>query len=239
MAGHSKFANIKHRKAAQDTKRAKVFTRVIKEIVVAAKGNPDESSNPSLRTAIIAAKAVNMPKDRITNAINKASNAGEGENYENVRYEAYGPGGTAFVVECLTDNRNRTASSVRSTFTKFGGNLAESGSVAFMFNHSGVIRYESPDISEEEIFEVGVELGAEAVESEEGVHLVTTEVENFAAVRDGLMEKFGDPAGVGLEWIAKDDLEIDAEKKETLQKLIDVLEEDDDVQDIYTNAELY
>ena len=141
MAGHSKFANIKHRKAAQDNKRGKVFTRLIREILVSARGNPDESSNPRLRTAIIAAKGANMPKEKIENAIKKASSSNEGENYELIRYEGYGPSGSAFIVEALTDNKNRSASSIRSIFTKAGGNLAELGAVSFMFEQLGIIRY--------------------------------------------------------------------------------------------------
>ncbi len=236
MAGHSKFANIKHRKAAQDNKRGKVFTRLIREILVSAKGNPDESSNPRLRTAIIAAKAANMPKDKITNAIKKASSSNEGENYESIRYEGYGPSGTAFIVEALTDNKNRSASSIRSIFTKAGGNLAEQGAVSFMFEQQGVISYDATNIPEEEIFEQAVEMEAEGVESAEGIHIVITTVANFAKIRDDLINKYGDPISLGLEWVAKDKMEIDQEAEEKIQKLIDNLEDDDDVQNVYTNV---
>lgn len=238
MAGHSKFANIKHRKGAQDAKRAKIFTRLIREVMVAAKGGEDINGNPRLRSAIIAAKAANMPKDRIDNAVKKGSNSGEGDNYENFRYEAYGPGGTAFIVEVLTDNKNRTASSVRSIFNKFGGSLAESGSVSFMFEHLGVIRYLAEGISEEEIFEIAVDAGGESIDNEDGHYIISTQVADFAKVRDVLIEKYGDPEALGLEWVAKDRMEISEDKKETLFKMIDSLDEDDDVQNFYTNANI-
>jgi len=236
MAGHSKFANIKHRKGAQDAKRAKIFTRLIRELIVAAKGGEDVNGNPRLRSAIIAAKAANMPKDKIENAIKKGSNSGEGDNYENFKYEAYGPGGSAFIVEVLTDNKNRTASSVRAAFSKYGGSLAESGSVSFMFDHFGIIRYLKGGISEDEMFEVAVDAGSEGVDTEEGHYVISTDVVNFAKVRDVLIEKYGDPESLGLEWIAKDVIDVAEDKKEVLLKMIDVLEEDDDVQNIYTNA---
>ena len=238
MAGHSKFANIKHRKGAQDAKRAKVFTRLVRELIVAAKISADVDSNPRLRTAVIAAKAANLPKDRIENAIKKGSSGSDGANYESARYEAYGAGGTAFVIEALTDNKNRTVSSVRSIFSKFGGNLAETGSVSFMFDHLGIIRYEKDNISEEEIFEVAVTADADSVETEDGFHIISVSVENFAKVRDVLMVKYGDPTSLGLDWVAKEMLDISADKSETLLKMIDALEEDDDVQNIYTNTYL-
>jgi YebC/PmpR family DNA-binding regulatory protein len=236
MAGHSKFANIKHRKGAQDAKRAKLFTRIIKEITVAAKTSNDPGFNPRLRTAIITAKAANLPKDRITAAISKASSMSE--NYEEMRYEAYGPAGTAFIVETLTDNKNRTASAIRSTFSKFGGNLAEKGSVNFLFNHIGVITYKQEIADADEVFEVAVEAGAESVELEEELHIITTSIENFAKVRDALMEKYSDPESLGIEWIAENMLELDAAKQESITKIIDALEDDDDVQNIFTNANL-
>lgn len=238
MAGHSKFANIKHRKAAQDKKRTKLFNKVVKEIVVAAKGGPDPSGNPRLRTAIIAGKAANLPKDRIENAIKKGSGEGDDTNYYELRYEAYGPAGTAFIIECLTDNKNRSASSVRSAFTKFGGNLAESGSVSFMFEHKGVIRFNSSVAGEDEIFEEAVGAGADSVESDEDVHEIQTEVSEFANVRDVLIEKYGDPEAASLEWLATNEVDVPEEKVGTLEKLIDVLDEDDDVQDYYTNAKI-
>ncbi len=235
MAGHSKFANIKHRKGAQDAKRAKIFTRLIKEIVVAAKGGEDPDGNPRLRSAIIAAKAANVPKDRIANAVQKGSSSNEGDAYENMRYEGYGVAGTAFIIETLTDNRNRTAASVRSSFNKFGGNLGETGSVAFMFDHLGVIRFPANIASEDEIFEIAVEAGADSVESDAESHIISCSVEDFATVRDNLIAKYGDPEGLGLEWLAKDYLDVAADKQESLQKMIDALEEDDDVQNIYYN----
>lgn len=238
MAGHSKFANIKHRKAAQDAKRTKIFNKVVKELVVAAKSGPDPDANPRLRTAIIAAKSANLPKDRIENAIKKGSGEGDTTNYEEVRYEAYGPGGCAFIVECLTDNRNRSASSVRSAFTKCGGNLAELGSVAFMFEHKGVICFKAEVASEEEMFETAVMAGAESVESDEEYHVIHTEVTDFAAVRDELIDKYGDFESARLEWLANNEVDLDEEKQVTIMKLIDVLDDDDDVQDYYTNAKL-
>jgi len=236
MAGHSKFANIKHRKAAQDAKRAKIFTRLIRELTVAAKSGDDEDSNPRLRAAIIAAKAANMPKDKIENAIKKGSGGDADDSYEELRYEGYGPAGTALIVEALTDNRNRTASSVRTIFNKNGGNLGETGSVSFMFDRKGVLRFPAEGVAEDEIFEVAAEAGADAVETEEGFHIVTTEVENFATVRDALLGKYENPESMGLEWIPQNYLDLDNEKQESVQKLVEALEEDDDVQDVYINV---
>jgi YebC/PmpR family DNA-binding regulatory protein len=236
MAGHSKYANIKHRKAAQDAKRTKLFSKAAKELIVAAKGGDDPDGNARLRSAIIAAKAVNLPKDRIEHAIKKGSGNLEGNNYEEIRYEAYGPSGSAFIVECLTDSRNRAAASVRSYFTKYGGSLAENGAVAFMFDHKGVIRFDKEVATDDEIFEEAVLLGADSVESDEDLHEVQTELQNFTEIRDSLIDKYGDPASASLEWIAQNMIDLDPAKVASMHKLIDVLEEDDDVQNFYTNA---
>ena len=237
MAGHSQFSNIKHRKGAQDAKRAKVFTKLLREITVAAKtGIPDPASNPRLRSALIDARSKNMPKDRIDAAIKKVISGSEGENFDEMRYEGYAPGGIAIIVEALTDNRNRTASEVRSMFTKAGGALGETGSVGFMFDHVGVIQFEASVAGEEEMFEAVLEAGADEVESLDDVHVVITQVENFAAARDALIEKFGDPVSAKLEWKAKDAMEIDnLDKAEKLLRMVDALEDCDDVQTVTGN----
>jgi YebC/PmpR family DNA-binding regulatory protein len=238
MAGHSQFANIKHRKGAQDAKKAKRFTKILREITVAAKtGQPDPNMNPRLRNAIIEARVNNMPKDRIEAAIKKASGSADNENFESIRYEGYAPGGIAIIVEALTDNRNRTASEVRSIFTKAGGALGETGSVGFMFDHVGVIQFDSKIASEETMFEAALEAGAEEVESSSEIHVVITTPENFAAVRDALIEKFSkDPISAKLDWKAKITNEInDLEQAQKLLKMIDALEDCDDVQVVTGN----
>jgi YebC/PmpR family DNA-binding regulatory protein len=231
MAGHSQFANIKHRKGAQDAKKAKLFTKLQREITVAAKtGQADPEFNARLRNAIIAARTNNMPKDRIDGAIKKATTVGEGENFEEIRYEGYGPNGVAFIVQALTDNRNRTAGEVRSIFTKAGGSLGESGSVAFMFDHIGLIEYEAKIASEEQVFEVALEAGAQDVVSNEQWHIITCATENFSQVRDALIAKFGDPITAKLDWRAKNLIELDLEMAGKILKLVDLLEDNDDVQ---------
>lgn len=237
MSGHSQFANIKHRKGAQDKKKAKLFTKILREISVAARtGQPDPNFNPRLRNAMIDARTNNMPKDRVDAAIKKASGEIGGENFEEIRYEAYAPGGVAIIVEALTDNRNRTASEVRSLFTKSGGALGETGSVGFMFDHVGVIQFEGKVASEEKMFEAALEAGAEEVESSAEIHVIITQPENFAAVRDALIEKFGDPLAAKLDWKAKVTVEIsDLEAAQKLLKLIDALEDCDDVQKVTGN----
>ncbi|MCE3255385.1 MAG: hypothetical protein K0R25_879 [Rickettsiaceae bacterium] len=231
MAGHSQFANIKHRKGAQDAKKAKLFTKLQREITVSAKtGQPDPEFNARLRNAIIAARTNNMPKDRIEGAIKKATSANEGENFEEIRYEGYGPNGVAFVVQALTDNRNRTAGEVRSIFTKSGGSLGESGSVAFMFDHVGLIEYEAKVASEEAMFEAAIEAGASDVESNQEWHVITCETENFSQVRDALIAKFGDPKTARLDWKPKNTVELDFETAGKILKLVDLLEDNDDVQ---------
>ena len=238
MAGHSKFKNIMHRKGAQDAKRAKVFAKHAREVLVAAKsGLPDPDKNAALRTAIIAARAVNMPKDNIERAIKKAV-GGDDTNYEEVRYEGYGPGGVAVIVETLTDNRNRTASEVRSAFTKLGGNMGETGSVGFMFDRVGLIRYAADVASADDMFEAALEAGAGDVASDDEGHEITCSPDDFAAVRDGLVESFGDPVDARLDWKPTTTTEVDEEQAGTLFKLIDVLEDNDDVQRVASNFEV-
>lgn len=237
MAGHSQFANIKHRKGAQDKKRAKLFTKLLREITVAAKmGQPDPDFNPRLRNAIIDARSSNVPKDRIEAAVKKVAAGTDNDNFEEVRYEGYAPGGIALIVEALTDNRNRTAGEVRSIFSKGGGSLGETGSVNFMFDHVGVVEYDGGKASDEEFFEVAIEAGAEDVESGDGYHVALSSVEDFAVVRDVLIEKFGDPISAKIQWKAKDALEIDdVDKAQKILKLVDNLEDCDDVQNVSGN----
>jgi YebC/PmpR family DNA-binding regulatory protein len=239
MAGHSKFKNIQHRKGAQDAKKAKIFTKIGREIIVAAKlGGPDPNSNPRLRAAIIAGRAENMPNERIKRAIDTATGANASENYENVRYEGYGPGGVAFIVETLTDNRTRTVAEVRSYFSKLGGALGETNSVSFMFDHVGEIVYPASKASADEMFEAAVEAGADNVESGEEVHEITCGVNDLAAVRDALMEKYGEPQKSGFSWKPNVAASVDEETAKTNLKLIDMLEDYDDVQNVYTNFEV-
>lgn len=236
MAGHSKFKNIQHRKGAQDKKRAKLFTKLAREIITAAKsGQPDPELNPRLRTAISNARSHNLPKDRIERAISQASNS-NADNYEEMRYEGYAPGGIAIIVEALTDNKNRSASDIRAAFSKYGGNLGETGSVSFMFDHLGCIVYPNSVAEEEVIFEIALESGASDVESDEGYHYIYTSVEDFGFVNDQLTRKFGDPEDSNLIWKAQIINEIsDIEKAQKIFKLVDVLEDNDDVQRVFGN----
>ena len=199
MAGHSKFKNIMHRKGAQDKKRAKVFGRLIKELTVAARSSTDPDSNPRLRSALLAARAANMPKDNIERVLKRAE-GGEGENYDEIRYEGYGPGGTALIVDAMTDNRNRTASEVRAAFNKFGGSLGETGSVSFMFDRVGQIIYPADVTDADTMFEAVLETGAENVESDENGHEVICAPDDFNAVREALEIVFGAPEESGLTW---------------------------------------
>ena len=231
MAGHSQFSNIKHRKGAQDAKRAKLFTKLQREITVATKsGQPTPEFNARLRNAIIIARANNMPKDRIDNTIKKASSAGEGDNFEEIRYEGYGTSGIAFIVEALTDNKNRTAGDVRSIFTKAGGSLGESGSVSFMFDHIGLIEYDVKITDEDTIFEIALEIGATDVISNQEQHIIICNTEDFSQVRDALITKFGDPQVARLDWKPKNTIELDLETATKILKLLDDLEDNDDVQ---------
>ncbi len=237
MAGHSKFKNIQHRKGAQDKKRAKIFTRLIKELAVAARSGTDPNSNPRLRGALLAARAANMPKDNIERVLKKAE-GGEGEQYEEIRYEGYGVGGTAFIVEAMTDNRNRTASEVRAAFSKFGGSLGETGSGSFMFDKVGQIIFTGSVADAETMFEAALEAGADNVESDEESHVITCAPEDFNAVREALQETFGDPEEAELTWIAQNTLSVDEDQATTLLKFIDALEDNDDVQSLSFNFEI-
>ncbi|MES2906170.1 MAG: YebC/PmpR family DNA-binding transcriptional regulator [Pseudomonadota bacterium] len=238
MAGHSKFKNIMHRKGRQDAVRSKMFGKLAREITVAAKlGAPDPAMNPRLRAAILAARAENVPKDNIERAIKKAS-SGEGENYEQVRYEGYGPGGVAVIVEALTDNRNRTASDVRSTFTKHGGHLGETNSVAFTFDHVGEIQYAADKASADAMLECAIDAGAEDVTFDEDGHVVICALGDLAEVAKKLEEKFGEPKKAALVWKPQNTVPIDGEAAENLVDLIQVLDEHDDVQHVYANFEI-
>ncbi|MBO1324384.1 YebC/PmpR family DNA-binding transcriptional regulator [Acetobacter sp. TBRC 12305] len=239
MAGHSQFKNIMHRKGAQDARRAKQFGKVIRELTVAAReGLPDPAANPRLRAAIAAAREVNMPKDTIERAIKKATGAGGGDDYVEVRYEGYGPAGVAVIVEALTDNRNRTASDVRAAFSKYGGSMGETNSVSFMFRRLGVITYPAAAASEDDMLDAAIEAGAENVTSTETAHEVTCEVESFFAVRDVLEARYGEPESAKLDWRPENTVTLDEEKAQSLFKFLDVLEDNDDVQNVYANFDL-
>ncbi|MFA5121139.1 YebC/PmpR family DNA-binding transcriptional regulator [Zavarzinia sp.] len=238
MAGHSQFKNIMHRKGAQDAKRSKIFSKLAREITVAAKmGLPDPNMNPRLRAAIIAARAENMPKDNIDRAIKKAL-GGDAENYEEVRYEGYGPSGVAIIVEGLTDNRNRTASEVRSIFTKFGGNLGSTGAVSHMFSHVGQINYKAEIAGADAMLEAAIEAGAEDCVSSEDGHEILTSNEDLGTVRDALEEKFGPADGAKLVFKPNVTSPVDEDTARSLLKMIDALEDNDDVQNVYTNFEV-
>ncbi|MEP3247235.1 MAG: YebC/PmpR family DNA-binding transcriptional regulator [Sneathiella sp.] len=240
MAGHSKFKNIMHRKGAQDKKRAKIFAKHIRELTVAAKsGLPDPEMNPRLRTAIAAARSDNMPKDNIDRAIKRAASGAEGENYDEIRYEGYGPGGIAIIVETLTDNKNRTAAEVRAAFSKSGGALGETGSVSFMFEHIGQIIYAASDIDADEIFEVALEAGADNVESDAEAHEITCALEDFNDVQAALEEKFQTPQEAGIVWKPSNTVPVETEDKaNSVFKLIDSLEDNDDVQKVSANFDI-
>ncbi len=239
MAGHSQFKNIMHRKGAQDARRARQFAKVIREITVSAKsGLPDPGSNPRLRAAIAAAGKVNMPKDTVDRAIKKASGAGGGDDYVEVRYEGYGPAGVAVIVETLTDNRNRTASDVRAAFSKYGGALGETNSVSFMFSRLGVVRYPASAASEDAMLEAAIEAGADNAESGPDGHEITCSVENFFAVRDAVEKRFGAPEAAGLEWRSGVTVALNEDAATGVLKLVDALDELDDVQNVWANFDL-
>ncbi len=239
MAGHSKFKNIQHRKGAQDKKRAKIFTKLVREILTAASlGSPDPNSNSRLRNAVLAARAQNLPKERIDRAISQASGENN-ENYTEMRYEGYAPGGIAIIVEALTDNKNRTASDVRAAFTKFGGNLGETGSVNFMFEHLGFIYYPASIGSEDQILEQALEAGADDISSDTESHVIYTSIENFSSCLESLNNKYGPPEESYIGWKPQVQVTIsEQEKAEKLLKLVDLLEENDDVQRVFGNYEL-
>ncbi|MBT4889489.1 MAG: YebC/PmpR family DNA-binding transcriptional regulator [Rhodospirillales bacterium] len=238
MAGHSQFSNIMHRKGRQDAKRAKVFAKHAREITVAAKmGTPDPAMNARLRGSIIAARADNMPKDNIERAIKKAT-AADGENFEEVRYEGYGPSGIALIVEALTDNRNRTAAEVRSAFTKHGGNLAETGSVSFMFDRIGMIKFAADVASGDDMFEAALEAGASEADTNDYGHEIVCDPDDFSDVRDALVEKFGDPTSAMLDWRPQNSVPVDEDSAGTVIKLMGVLDDNDDVQRIAANFDI-
>jgi len=238
MAGHSKFKNIMHRKGAQDKKRSAMFSKLSREITVAAKsGMPDPEMNPRLRLAVGNAKAASMPKDNIQRAIDKAAAAG-GEEYEEVRYEGYGPGGVALIVEALTDNRNRTATNVRTAFSKNGGNLAASGAVSHGFERKGMIEYGPGAGDEEKVLEAAIEAGADDVESGADGHTVWTELESLHEVAGALEASLGEPDSVKLGWKPNLNVEVGESDAATLLRLIDALDDDDDVQTVWGNYEV-
>jgi YebC/PmpR family DNA-binding regulatory protein len=238
MAGHSQFKNIMHKKGRADKARSKLFSKLAREITVAAKlGMPDPAFNPRLRAAILAAKAENVPKDNIDRAIKK-SQGGDSENYDEIRYEGYAPGGIAVIVEALTDNRNRTAGEVRALFTKAGGNLAETGAVSFMFDRVGVVEYDATVASADAMLEAAIEAGAEDVISNEDGHQVFTTPETLNDVAKTLEAKFGEPRQAALMWKPQNTVSVDDEAGEKVLKLIDALDDNDDVQNVYANFEV-
>ena len=238
MAGHSKFKNIQFRKGAQDKKRAKLFSKLAREITTAAKmGLPDPAMNPRLRSAIQAARAQNMPNDNIDRAIKKSQEAG-GDNYEEVRYEGFGVGGVGVIVEALTDNRNRTASEVRSIFSKHGGNLGETGAVSFNFDRLGAIQFDLDKASADDMFEAALEAGGEDVETIEDGHVVYCNPDELHQVGKALEERFGEATTMQILWRPKLEVPIDEEAGGKLLRMIDALEDSDDVQQVYANFDL-
>ena len=238
MAGHSQFKNIMHKKGKQDAIRSKLFSKLAREITVAAKmGLPDPAMNARLRAAVIDARAENMPKDNIDRAIKKASGS-DSENYDEVRYEGYAPGGVAVIVEALTDNRNRTAGDVRSNFTKAGGALAETGAVSFMFDRVGLILFDKAVASDDAMLDAAIEAGADDVISGADGHEVITALESLRDAQKALEAKFGEPRKASLVWRPQNTIAVDDEAGEKILKLVGVLEENDDVQNVYANFEI-
>jgi len=238
MAGHSQFKNIMHRKGRQDAVKSKLFGKLAREITVSAKlGTPDPDMNPRLRAAVLAARAENMPKDNIERAIKKAL-GGDADTYEQVRYEGYGPGGVAVIVEVLTDNRNRAAGEVRAAFTKSGGNLAETGAVSFMFDHLGVIEYDAKAASAEAMFEAALDAGADDVVSTADTHEIYAGQDHFGSVAKALEQKFGEPRKAALTWRPQNTVAVDDDQGEKVLKLIENLNDNDDVQNVYANFEV-
>jgi YebC/PmpR family DNA-binding regulatory protein len=238
MAGHSKFKNIMHRKGAQDKKRSAMFSKLSREITVAAKmGLPDPDMNARLRAAVLAAKAQSMPKDNIQRSIDKAS-SGDAETYEEIRYEGFGPGGVSLIVEALSDNRNRTATNVRTAFSKNGGNLGASGSVSHGFERLGLIEFPATAGDADKVFEAAIEAGADDVESDEDGHRIWTGIDSLHEVAKALEASLGEPEAVKLAWRPQTPVEVGEEQAGQLVKLIDTLEEDDDVQTVWGNYEI-
>jgi YebC/PmpR family DNA-binding regulatory protein len=238
MAGHSQFKNIMHRKGRQDAVKSKMFSKLAREITVAAKlGTPDPDMNPRLRLAVLAAKAQSMPKDNIQRAINKAA-GGDAENYDEVRYEGYGPGGVAVIVEALTDNRNRTASNVRAAFTKAGGALGETNSVSFMFDRVGEIVYPADAGDAEKVLEAAIEAGADDVQSDEEGHTILCAFEDIGEVAKALEAALGEAESVKTIWKPQNNIPVDEERAQSVLRLVSVLDDDDDVQNVYANFEV-
>ena len=238
MAGHSQFKNIMHKKGKQDAIRSKLFSKLAREITVAAKmGLPDPAMNARLRAAVIDARAENMPKDNIDRAIKKASGS-DSESYDEVRYEGYAPGGVAVIIEALTDNRNRTAGEVRSNFTKAGGALAETGAVSFMFDRVGLILFDKSVASDDAMLEAAIDAGADDVVSGADGHEVITALESLRDAQKALEAKFGEPRKASLVWRPQNTIAVDDEAGEKILKLVGVLEENDDVQNVYANFEI-
>jgi YebC/PmpR family DNA-binding regulatory protein len=238
MAGHSKFKNIMYRKGAQDKKRSALFSKLSREITVAAKmGLPDPEANARLRAAVIAARAQSMPKDNIQRSIDKAS-AGDAENYEEIRYEGFGPGGVALIVEALTDNRNRTATNVRTIFSKNGGNLGASGSVSHGFERLGLIEYPASAGDSDKVLEAAIEAGADDVESDDDGHRIWTSVESLHEVAKALEPMLGESEGTKLAWRPSTEVEVRGEDAQQLMKLMDALDDDDDVQTVWGNEKV-
>lgn len=239
MAGHSQFKNIMYRKGAQDAKKAKMFSKISREITVAVKsGGAAIESNAKLKAVLINARAENMPKDNIDRAIKKALGSGDGNDYTEVRYEGYGPGGVAVIVEALTDNKNRTAPEIRSIFNKHGGTLGETGSVSFQFQHIGFIEYRNTVAEFEEFWEFAVESGATDVIENEDTYDILCEISDLSSVRDVLIEKYGDPSSCKVIWKPINTIAVDDSTAATIFKLIDTLEDNDDVQSVTANYEV-
>jgi DNA-binding regulatory protein, YebC/PmpR family len=240
MAGHSQFKNIMYRKGAQDAKRTKIFTKLIRELTVSAKsGVPDPALNPRLRAALVAARAANMPKDTMDRAIKRGAGGDQSEHYEDIRYEGFAPGGIAVIVEALTDNRNRTAGEVRATFTKHGGALAESGSVSYLFHRVGIIRYGAEVASADLVFDAALAAGASDVESTAEGHEISCAPDDLVAMRDALARKFGDPASARLEW--RPQVRVSAVDESVATSVLDLLgelEDNDDVQAVFANYDI-
>jgi len=239
LAGHSKWANIQHRKKAQDARRGKLFTRLIREITVAARaGGSDLDANPSLRTAVDKAKAQSVPKDAIERAVKRGAGELDGSDYEEIRYEGYGPAGVAFIVDCLSDNRNRTVAEVRHAFSKGGGNLGQSGSVAYMFDNVGVLLY-SPEHDEDSIMEAALEAGAEdVIVADDGSIEVLTAADQYIAVRQAMIDAGYEPEESDLTMRAQTSTELELEDAQKVLRLVDLLESSDDVQEVYFNADI-
>jgi YebC/PmpR family DNA-binding regulatory protein len=238
MAGHSKFANIQHRKGGQDKKRAQAFTKIAREIQAAVKlGGPDPNANPRLFRAMAAGRAINMPKDNIQRAIDKGGGA-SAENLDEIRYEGFGPGGVGIIVECLSDNRNRTAGDVRAAFAKNGGNMGESNSVSFAWKRVGEVRYPLAAASEDAMMEAAIDAGADDCVVEGEHHVVTCEMNALVGVSQALSKKFGDPASAKFAWRTDIAIPIEGEPAELLMKLIDQLDDLEDVQDVYSNEDI-